>query len=123
MPLAQIDLSSSHLPSSCSFFLSALSSLGYRCLGQRGKDIAFGIENIEFYIKQQDPRYGPSVGAKPSIHLFPTVHSPAPQELPFTHSISELSTNFTPPQLLLVAVAKLRQETTKTKVLITVLRS
>ena len=56
MPLSQIDLIASHLPTSCSFFLSALSPLGYRCLGHRGKDIAFGVDNVEFYLQQQDPR-------------------------------------------------------------------
>ena len=55
MPLSQIHLTVSHLPSSCSFFLSSLSPLGYRCLGQRGKDIAFGINSVEFYLHQQTP--------------------------------------------------------------------
>ncbi|KAG8529372.1 uncharacterized protein KY384_006008 [Bacidia gigantensis] len=53
MPLSQVNLTASHLPTSCSFYLSALSPLNYRCLGQRGSDIGFGIDNVEFFIHQQ----------------------------------------------------------------------
>ncbi|KAL9100047.1 MAG: hypothetical protein Q9163_004523, partial [Psora crenata] len=53
MPLSRIGLTVSHLPTSCSFFLAALSPLGYRCLGHQGKDIAFGTDSIEFFLHQQ----------------------------------------------------------------------
>lgn len=54
MPLSQINIPVSNLPASCSFYLSSLAPLGYRCLGERGKDIAFGIDDVEFYLRQRD---------------------------------------------------------------------
>ena len=53
MPLSQLTLNVSHLATSCSFYLSILDSLGYRCLGQRDKDIAFGIKEVEFFLHEQ----------------------------------------------------------------------
>ena len=57
MPVSHIGLTVSHLPTSCSFFLAALTPLGYRYIGQQGNQIGFGIENAEFYICQETERY------------------------------------------------------------------
>lgn len=53
MPVSHVGLTVDHLPTSCSFFLAALSPLGYRYLGQEGNHIAFGKSRAEFFISQK----------------------------------------------------------------------
>ncbi|KAL8952496.1 MAG: hypothetical protein Q9222_001599 [Ikaeria aurantiellina] len=53
MTVSHIGLTVSHLPTSCSFFLAALSPLGYRYIGQIGNQIGFGIDTAEFFISQE----------------------------------------------------------------------
>ncbi|MCJ1287829.1 hypothetical protein MMC26_007181 [Xylographa opegraphella] len=55
MPVSHISLTVSHLPSSCTFFLAALSPLGYRYIGQEDNKIGFGLEQADFFICQQSP--------------------------------------------------------------------
>lgn len=56
MPVSHIGLTVAHLPTSCSFFLASLAPLGYRYMGQEGNQIAFGIEDPEFFISQETSR-------------------------------------------------------------------
>ncbi|MCJ1382063.1 hypothetical protein MMC17_005175 [Xylographa soralifera] len=53
MPVSHISLTVSHLPSSCTFFLAALSPLGYRYIGQEDNKIGFGLDQADFFICQQ----------------------------------------------------------------------
>ncbi|MCJ1462797.1 hypothetical protein MMC07_001400 [Pseudocyphellaria aurata] len=53
MPVSHIGLTVSHLPTSCSFFLAALTPLGYHYLGQEGYQIAFGVKDADFFISQE----------------------------------------------------------------------
>ncbi|KAL8679778.1 MAG: hypothetical protein Q9186_003994 [Xanthomendoza sp. 1 TL-2023] len=53
MPVSHIGLTVSHLPTSCSFLLAALTPLGYRYIGQSGNQIGFGVEEAEFFISQE----------------------------------------------------------------------
>ncbi|KAL8695232.1 MAG: hypothetical protein Q9218_000270 [Villophora microphyllina] len=53
MPVSHVGLTVSHLPTSCSFFLAALTPLGYRYVGQEGNQIAFGVDGAEFFISQE----------------------------------------------------------------------
>jgi hypothetical protein len=55
MPVSHIGLTVSHLPTSCSFFLSALQPLGYRFIGQQGNQIGLGIDDADFFICQETP--------------------------------------------------------------------
>ncbi len=55
MPVSHIGLTVSHLPSSCSFFLSALQPLGYRFIGQDGQQLAFGVDQPDFFLSQETP--------------------------------------------------------------------
>lgn len=55
MPVAHIGLTVSHLPTSCSFFLSALQPLGYRFIGQQGNQIGLGIHDADFFLCQETP--------------------------------------------------------------------
>ena len=57
MPVSHIGLTVSHLPTSCSFFLAALTPLGYRYIGQFDGQIGFGVEGAEFFISQETARY------------------------------------------------------------------
>lgn len=57
MPVSHIGLTVAHLPTSCSFFLAALAPLGYRYFGQEGNQIAFGIDDADFFISQETSRY------------------------------------------------------------------
>ncbi|MCJ1387972.1 hypothetical protein MMC18_000815 [Xylographa bjoerkii] len=59
MPVSHISLTVSHLPSSCTFFLAALSPLGYRYIGQEDNKIGFGIDQADFFICQQSPGMPP----------------------------------------------------------------
>ncbi|MCJ1254004.1 hypothetical protein MMC24_001818 [Lignoscripta atroalba] len=59
MPVSHIGLVVSHLPTSCSFFLAALSPLGYRYIGQQDNQIGFGIHNADFFICQESPGVKP----------------------------------------------------------------
>ena len=58
MPVSHVGLTVAHLPTSCSFFLAALSPLGYRYLGQEGNQIAFGKSSTEFFISQESEGCG-----------------------------------------------------------------
>ncbi|KAL9586095.1 MAG: hypothetical protein Q9212_001133 [Teloschistes hypoglaucus] len=53
MPVSHVGLTVSHLPTSCSFFLAALTPLGYRFAGQEGNQIGFGVDGPEFFISQE----------------------------------------------------------------------
>ncbi|USP73170.1 hypothetical protein yc1106_00444 [Curvularia clavata] len=55
MPVAHIGLTVSHLPTSTSFFLSALQPLGYRYIGESGHQIGLGIHNADFFLCQETP--------------------------------------------------------------------
>ncbi|KAJ9666531.1 hypothetical protein H2201_003454 [Coniosporium apollinis] len=55
MPVSHIGLTVSHLPTSCSFFLSALQPLGYRFIGQQGNQIGLGIDDADFFLCQETP--------------------------------------------------------------------
>ncbi|KAF1977095.1 hypothetical protein BU23DRAFT_596595 [Bimuria novae-zelandiae CBS 107.79] len=55
MPVSHIGLTVSHLPTSCSFFLSALQPLGYRYIGQQGHQIGLGIYDADFFLCQETP--------------------------------------------------------------------
>ncbi|KAF2429582.1 hypothetical protein EJ08DRAFT_698082 [Tothia fuscella] len=55
MPVSHVGLTVSHLPTSCSFFLSALQPLGYRFIGQWGNQIGLGIEAADFFLTQETP--------------------------------------------------------------------
>ncbi|OCK84916.1 hypothetical protein K432DRAFT_319421 [Lepidopterella palustris CBS 459.81] len=55
MPVSHIGLTVSHLPTSCSFFLSALQPLGYRFIGQQGNQIGLGINDADFFLCQETP--------------------------------------------------------------------
>ncbi|KAJ4290876.1 hypothetical protein N0V90_010072 [Kalmusia sp. IMI 367209] len=55
MPVSHIGLTVSHLPTSCSFFLSALQPLGYRYIGQQGNQIGLGIHDADFFLCQETP--------------------------------------------------------------------
>ncbi|EAT80676.2 hypothetical protein SNOG_12264 [Parastagonospora nodorum SN15] len=57
MPVSHIGLTVSHLPTSSSFFLSALQPLGYRYIGQSGHQIGFGIQDADFFLCQETPGY------------------------------------------------------------------
>jgi catechol 2,3-dioxygenase-like lactoylglutathione lyase family enzyme len=57
MPVSHVGLTVSHLPRSCSFYLSALQPLGYRYIGQQENQIAFGDKEAEFFICQDSPGY------------------------------------------------------------------
>ena len=58
--MSHIGLTVSHLPTSCSFFLSALQPLGYRYVGQRGNQIGLGVEGgdgADFFLCQVGSEY------------------------------------------------------------------
>lgn len=51
--MSHVGLTVSHLPTSCSFFLAALTPLGYRYIGQTDGQIGFGVDDVEFFIAQE----------------------------------------------------------------------
>ncbi|KAH7378831.1 hypothetical protein BKA66DRAFT_466721 [Pyrenochaeta sp. MPI-SDFR-AT-0127] len=55
MPVSHIGLTVSHLPTSTSFFLSALQPLGYRYIGQSGNQVGLGIREADFFLCQETP--------------------------------------------------------------------
>ncbi|KAF2707421.1 hypothetical protein K504DRAFT_447413 [Pleomassaria siparia CBS 279.74] len=55
MPVSHIGLTVSHLPTSCSFFLSALQPLGYRFVGEQKNQIGLGITDADFFLCQETP--------------------------------------------------------------------
>lgn len=57
MPVSHIGLTVSHLPSSTSFFLSALQPLGYRYIGESGGQVGFGIRDADFFLCQETSEY------------------------------------------------------------------
>ncbi|KAJ9647118.1 hypothetical protein H2199_002104 [Coniosporium tulheliwenetii] len=63
MPVSHIGLTVSHLPTSCSFFLSALQPLGYRFIGQQGNQIGLGIDDADFFLCQETPQWHKSGAA------------------------------------------------------------
>lgn len=68
MPVSHVGLTVSHLPTSCSFFLAALSPLGYRYQGQQDNQIGFGVDQADFFICQQSPGLACSDTIHPSTH-------------------------------------------------------
>lgn len=74
MPVSHIGLTVSHLPTSCSFFLAALSPLDYRYIGQDNSQIGFGIDVADFFICQETPGYHPYPQLCAGlIHLFSSI--------------------------------------------------
>ena len=57
MPVSHICLTVSHLPTSCSFYLAALSPLGYNYIGQQDNQVGFGIVQADFFISQAPAGY------------------------------------------------------------------
>lgn len=57
MPVSHIGLTVPHLPTSCSFFLAALTPLGYRYIGQFDGQIGFGVNEPDFFVSQETARY------------------------------------------------------------------
>lgn len=57
MPVSHIGLTVSHLPTSTSFFLSALQPLGYRYIGESYNQIGLGIREADFFLCQETPGY------------------------------------------------------------------
>ena len=55
MTIAYVALEVENLPKSTSFFLAALQPLGYRYIGIRGDQIAFGVEEANFFLSEADP--------------------------------------------------------------------
>lgn len=53
MPFSHIGLTVSHLPQSCSFFLSALQPLGYRYIATQGDQVGFGIDDADFFLSPE----------------------------------------------------------------------
>ncbi len=69
MPVSHVGLTVTHLPTSCSFFLAALSPLGYRYLGQEGNQIAFGKSNAEFFLSHESERYRITIPSSVAMRL------------------------------------------------------
>ncbi|KAI5196372.1 hypothetical protein E4T39_07850 [Aureobasidium subglaciale] len=55
MPVSYVGLTVSHIPSACSFFLSALQPLGYRYIGNQGDSIGFGTDDADFFLSPEAP--------------------------------------------------------------------
>lgn len=55
MPVSHIGLTVSHLPTSTSFFLSALQPLGYRYIGESYNQIGLGVREADFFLCQETP--------------------------------------------------------------------
>lgn len=70
---SHIGLLVTHLPRSCSFFLSALQPLGYRFIHQEGDSVGFGIDDAEFYLCQETPGY--VISSLVVVRLMLTRHS------------------------------------------------
>ncbi|KAG9991656.1 Nep1-domain-containing protein, partial [Aureobasidium melanogenum] len=55
MPVSHVGLTVSHVPSACSFFLSALQPLGYRYVGNQGDSVGFGTDDADFFLSPELP--------------------------------------------------------------------
>jgi catechol 2,3-dioxygenase-like lactoylglutathione lyase family enzyme len=55
MPVSHVGLTVSDVPTSASFYLSALKPLGYRYIGQWGPQIGFGVDEADFFVTQEMP--------------------------------------------------------------------
>ncbi|KAH0385950.1 hypothetical protein KCU92_g3077, partial [Aureobasidium melanogenum] len=55
MPVSHVGLTVSHVPSACSFFLSALQPLGYRYVGNQGDSVGFGTDDADFFLSPETP--------------------------------------------------------------------
>lgn len=53
MPVSHVGLTVSHLPSACSFFLSALQPLGYRYIGKQDDQAGFGVDDADFFLSSE----------------------------------------------------------------------
>jgi hypothetical protein len=60
MPVSHIALTVSHLPSACSFYLSALQPLDYHFVGQWGDSVGLGIHGeADLFLTQESAEYEP----------------------------------------------------------------
>ncbi len=60
MPVSHIGLTVTHLPTSTSFYLSALAPLGYKFIAEHGTQIGFGpahSDEADFFISQEGDGY------------------------------------------------------------------
>jgi hypothetical protein len=57
MPVSHVGLTVSHVPSACSFFLSALQPLGYKYVGKQGDSVGFGTDDPDFFLSPEVPGY------------------------------------------------------------------
>ncbi|KAG9950581.1 hypothetical protein KCU85_g3480, partial [Aureobasidium melanogenum] len=55
MPVSHVGLIVSHVPSACSFFLSALQPLGYKYVGNQGDSVGFGTDDADFFLSPELP--------------------------------------------------------------------
>ncbi|CAD0106788.1 unnamed protein product [Aureobasidium uvarum] len=55
MPVSHVGLIVSHVPSACSFFLSALQPLDYRYIGNQGDSVGFGTDDADFFLSPEVP--------------------------------------------------------------------
>jgi hypothetical protein len=53
MPVSHVGLTVAHVPSACSFFLSALQPLGYRYVGNQGDSVGFGTDDADFFLSPE----------------------------------------------------------------------
>ncbi|KAI9723704.1 MAG: hypothetical protein M1812_001004 [Candelaria pacifica] len=76
MPVSHIGLTVTHLPTSTSFYLSALAPLGYRFIAEHGTQIGFGpahSDEADFFISQEGN--GIKASAAHIAFLAPSLHS------------------------------------------------
>ncbi|KAI9707113.1 MAG: hypothetical protein M1836_000073 [Candelina mexicana] len=76
MPVSHIGLTVTHLPTSTSFYLSALAPLGYKFIAEHGTQIGFGpahSEEADFFISQEGN--GIKASAAHVAFLAPSLHS------------------------------------------------
>jgi len=57
MPVSHVGLTVSHVPSACSFFLSALQPLDYKYVGNQGDSVGFGTDDADFFLSPEVPGY------------------------------------------------------------------
>ncbi|KAH0291195.1 hypothetical protein KCU62_g3032, partial [Aureobasidium sp. EXF-3399] len=55
MPVSHVGLTVSHVPSACSFFLSALQPLDYKYVGNQGESVGFGTDDADFFLSPEVP--------------------------------------------------------------------
>lgn len=89
MPVSHVGLTVSHVPSACSFFLSALQPLGYKYVGNQGQSVGFGTDDADFFLSPEVPGYDLDIERKSlraklikelvvSIVAMPMWHFPRP---------------------------------------------